>query len=90
GAGAGAGARRALEEAGLLRPGAPARLLHAMAGPAQVAPTAGNHALHGAAAAAFGAALGGMARVLGGARRFGFESFNDQVVDGLHTGDPAW
>ncbi|MBO1076077.1 serine/threonine-protein kinase [Roseomonas marmotae] len=79
-------ARAALEAAGLLRPGAAPRLLHALAGPAQVAPSEANRQAHETAATAFRTALGGRPRILGGARRFGFESFNDQMVDGLHCG----
>jgi hypothetical protein len=82
--------RTVLENTGLLRPGAGLRLMHALAGPAQVAPHVDNQVGHAAAAAGLAAVLGVGPRILGGARRFCFESFNDQVVDGLHTGEHPW
>lgn len=83
-----AAAGTALVQAGLLRPRAPLRLLHSLALPCLVAPSFENHARFAAARAAF-AALGWQGRLLAGANRFGFESLNDQVVEGLHLGESA-
>jgi hypothetical protein len=83
-------ARAALQAAGVLRPGAALDLVHALSGPAQVAPGAANQARHEAAAAALATALGPGPRLLGGLRRFGLDSFNDQVVDGLSCGTHPW
>jgi hypothetical protein len=78
----------ALVQAGLLRPRAPLRLLHSLVAPCLVAPSFANHARFARARAEF-AELGWAGRLFGGANRFGFESLNDQIVEGLHFGDTA-
>jgi len=76
--------RRALEGTGVLREGAPVRLLHQLVGPAF--PDPGPEAL-----AAFEAArarlndAGLRAEVVGGAAAFGADSFNEQVIQGLRA-----
>jgi hypothetical protein len=78
--------RAEIEAIGLVRTGASIRLLKSFHGPAQTAATFGNRAAFAAARHAF-VAQGWTGIVLGPARRFGFESLNDLIVEALYTAE---
>ncbi len=77
-------ATAALHGTGLVRAGAALHPIHRLSGPAQLVPSPANRAAFLEAAARV-TALG--VHLLGGLRRFGFDSLNDQVADGLHFGE---
>jgi hypothetical protein len=78
--------RAELEAIGMVSSGATMRLVKSFHGPAQVAASFDNRALFATAHGGF-AQLGWVGTVLGPARRFGFESVNDQIVEALHTAE---
>jgi hypothetical protein len=80
--------RRELETMGIVRSGSTMRLLTSFHGPAQTAATFRNRAAFQAARDAF-AALGWPGIVLGPARRFGFESLNDLIVEALFLAETS-
>jgi hypothetical protein len=71
----------ALQQTGLIAEGAEVRLAHQITAPSQIAPTSANRSI-------FDTALTHLVPfrgiLLGGARRFGFESLNDQLADALY------
>jgi hypothetical protein len=71
----------ALQRSGLVADGAEVRLAHQITGPSQIAPTAANRSIFEAALTHLTPFRGVL---LGGARRFGFESLNDQLADALY------
>ena len=74
-------ATTALQQIGLVKEGATVQIAHRISGPAQVAPTLANRM-------AFETALRSLESfpgvLLGGARRFGFDGLNDQIIDALY------
>jgi hypothetical protein len=80
------GIRTELAAIGMVPAGANVRPIKSFHGPAQVAPTFGNRALFAEARDAF-AERRWAGTVLGPARRFGFESVNDQIVEALHLAE---
>jgi hypothetical protein len=84
--GAVATAAAAVRRIGLVREGAAVRGLTAVAAPAFSDPTAQNRARHEAAWAAW-RELDLTAVVVGGAQAFGYDSFNEQVVQGLQVAE---
>ncbi|MFC4169112.1 hypothetical protein [Teichococcus aestuarii] len=83
-------ARRALEETGLLREGAPMRLLGVTSLPCLQVPSFDNRRAFQAALAAFHARgpEGWAGQLLCGAGRLGFDSMNEQILTGLRIGEP--
>ncbi len=80
--------RTELEAIGVVSSGATARLVKSFHGPAQVAANFDNRARFAMARDGF-AQLGWAGTLLGPARRFGFESLNDQIVEALHTAEAS-
>jgi hypothetical protein len=81
-------AREALERVGIVREGAPAQDLGVFAGPTFTDPTADNVERHARAVEQ----LHGLelpASVIGGAQAFGFDTFNEQVIQGLQAAEVA-
>jgi hypothetical protein len=78
--------REELAAIGMVRSGGAMRLLKSFHGSAQIAATFDNRARFDVARDAF-AARGWAGRVLAPARRFGFESLNDLIVEALHTAE---
>lgn len=78
--------RTELETIGIVRSSGTVRLVKSFHGPAQIAATFANRALFLAARDAF-AALEWTGTVFGPARRFGFESLNDLIVEALYTAE---
>ncbi len=83
---AGATAAAAVRTVGLLPEGAGVRELATLAGPTFADPTAANLQRHAAAWAAW-QDLGLPVHVVGGAQAFGYDSFNEQVVQGLQVAE---
>ncbi len=79
-----AAVRASLELTGVLREGAPVRMLHQLTGPAFPDPSHREAAAFAAARAEF-EAVGLDAEVVGGATAFGADSFNEQVIQGLRA-----
>lgn len=79
-----AAVRASLELTGVLREGAPLRMLHQLTGPAFPDPSHREGAAFAAARAELEAA-GLDAEVVGGASAFGADSFNEQVIQGLRA-----
>ncbi|MBV8651825.1 MAG: NAD(P)/FAD-dependent oxidoreductase [Alphaproteobacteria bacterium] len=75
-----------LEAVGIVSSGGSARLLKSFHGPAQTAASFDNRTRFTAARDSF-AQLGWAGTVLGPARRFGFDSLNDQLVEALHLAE---
>ena len=75
-----------LRATGLLREGAGGTDLGVFSGPTFTDPTAANVARHAAALTAW-RDLGADALVVGGAESFGADSFNEQVLQGLHAAE---
>ena len=80
----GAEASSALRSTGLVGIDAVVRLVHAVSAPGAPVASCGNRATFQAAAAQVG---DWGVDLLAGARRFGFDSLNDQIADGLHFGE---
>jgi hypothetical protein len=78
-------ARAALLHTGIIRDGARLSEIHRLTGPAQSAPIPANRSAFIMALDRFRALAPGAA-ILGGARRFGWDSLNDQITDALHFG----
>jgi hypothetical protein len=76
--------RSSLELTGVLREGAPLRILHQLTGPAFPDPSHREAAAFAAARAALQEARLD-AEVVGGASAFGADSFNEQVIQGLRA-----
>jgi hypothetical protein len=81
-------ARAALQRVGILREGAPTEDLGVFAGPTFTDPTADNVERHAQAVESL-RGLGLRASVIGGAQAFGFDSFNEQVIQGLQAAEFA-
>lgn len=75
----------ALRATGVVRDRAVIRPVHQVVAPAQVAPTAANQLRFNQAFAHL-QTLGPRCAVLGNARRFGWDSLNDQLADAIHFG----
>ena len=78
-------AETALRVTGTIRPGATVRPVHQVTAPAQAAPTAANLHRFEEALARF-RCLSPACAVVGHARRFGWDSMNDQLADAIHFG----
>jgi hypothetical protein len=76
----------ALHQAGLVRDGAVVRIAHQISGPAQVAPTMANRRIFETALRNIEPFAG---ILLSGARRFGFDALNDQIVDAMYYAGAA-
>jgi hypothetical protein len=83
---AGATARRVVERLGLLAAGAPVRELAVFAGPTFTDPTADTVERHAAAVRRW-EEFDVDAVVVGGALAFGYDSFNEQVLQGLQAAE---
>jgi hypothetical protein len=81
-------AREALERVGIVGEEAPMQDLGVFAGPTFTDPTADTVERHGRAVARLHE-LGLRASVVGGAQAFGFDSFNEQVIQGLQAAAAA-
>jgi hypothetical protein len=79
-------AAEVVRRTGLVREGAGVRGLTAVAAPAFTDPTAGNRSRHDAAWASW-RERDWPAVVVGGAQAFGYDSFNEQVVQGLQAAE---
>jgi hypothetical protein len=77
-------ARDALQRVGIVREGAPTQDLAVFAGPTFTDPTADNVERHARAVEQL-QELDLPAVVIGGAQAFGFDSFNEQVIQGLQA-----
>jgi hypothetical protein len=77
-------ARDVLQRVGLVREGAPTQDLGVFAGPSFTDPTADNLDAHARAVEAL-RERSLPASVIGGAQAFGFDSFNEQVIQGLQA-----
>ena len=78
-------ARSALVRTGITRDGARLTELHRLTAPAQTAPIPANRDAFGHAQARLRSRIPA-ATILGSARRFGWDSLNDQIVDALFFG----
>ena len=81
-------ARTTLQRVGIVREGASTEDLGVFAGPTFTDPTADNAARHARAVESlYGLEL--PATVIGGAQAFGFDTFNEQVIQGLQAAEDA-